>query len=155
MHSLETEEKNKLIEHMSKEIETLSTSALTFRTKSAFTIWIGPYFILGSVIVATKAKFKFTISNLELIGISLFVIYVLLGGITGWIERHYWKRCNELRKGIIQLLISDEKKKELANAILLDNINVNRMIPAYLVLFFLIALSFLFLSYVTMQISSC
>ncbi|SRR6266481_7402934 len=43
--------KTELINHLSKEIEVLSTNMITTRLKAAFTIWIGPYILLGALVI--------------------------------------------------------------------------------------------------------
>ena len=48
-----------LIDHLSKEIITISTAQQTFRTKAGFTILIGPFIVLGAFFVATRGKIKF------------------------------------------------------------------------------------------------
>lgn len=40
----------KMIEYLSKEIETLTTNIMLFRSRIAFSIWVGPYVLLGSII---------------------------------------------------------------------------------------------------------
>jgi hypothetical protein len=44
-------DKGPLIEYLSAEISTLATNTMTFRSRITFSIFIGPFLILGSLII--------------------------------------------------------------------------------------------------------
>jgi hypothetical protein len=45
-----------LIQHLSKEIETTSHNIMLFRTKIGFALLIGPFLVLGSLVVSAKGQ---------------------------------------------------------------------------------------------------
>jgi hypothetical protein len=72
---------DKLIEHLSKEIETQTDNLMTFRTRVSFAALIGPFFLLGSLLVAAKripkARNGWPIAG----GLLLMILsYLTLGG---------------------------------------------------------------------------
>lgn len=93
-----------VINHLTKEIEIITTNSFAFRTRAAFTVWTGPYLILGSVIIATKGKFVLAISDRMYVPLVIACIsYLLLGLIAGLIEQGTLRRCNALRESIIEM----------------------------------------------------
>ena len=52
--SLSEDRRVAIISHLSMEIHLLITNAHTFRTKSAYTLWVGPYIILGAILYGIK-----------------------------------------------------------------------------------------------------
>ncbi len=101
-------ERDKAIEHITKEIETTINNIYTFRIRSAFTVWIGPFLLLGSVIVAKNGVYTIEFDLLSVVsGVVAFVLYMGLGIGAGVIEKTNWKRCDDLRK-ILMGLISEE-----------------------------------------------
>jgi hypothetical protein len=100
---LAPEVKKAVIEQLAKEIQAAADSVLSLRTRTAFTIWIGPYVVLGSIVVATKGGFTLDVhSRLFPIGLVIAVgCYLVLGYLAGRIERFSLERSNQWRKCII------------------------------------------------------
>lgn len=95
---------DKLIEYLSKEIETHTNNLMTFRTRVSFAALIGPFFLLGSLLVAAKhipkASNGWRISG----GLVLMILsYLTLGWAAGSIERHAWRQCNVWRELIAEI----------------------------------------------------
>lgn len=132
--------RKQVIEHLSREIETLSNNIMTQRTKSAFTIWIGPYFLLGSLILATNGKYHFdTTSGWFKAGATVALLcYVALGVIGSIIERHSWLQCNQWRKCILSIA----KGESFNEALCLDRELPKKVRGAYFVVFILLAACF-------------
>lgn len=131
------------IEHLSREVETHSSSAFSFRSRIAFTLWVGPYLMLGTLVVVSREAPAVDIGNWA---VSLLVIaglvYLLLGYLAGWIERRYWKQVEDSRKAIAALVKScGIDNPELRQA--LESKRYQRMTAVYGVVFFLILISFI------------
>ena len=94
------------IQHLSKEIETQANAIMTFRTRIGFTVFIGPFVLLGSFMVGTKRVPHIegltpgTIAVLVVLG----VCYLALGLVGGLIERGVWRQCNRWRALIATLV---------------------------------------------------
>ena len=98
--------KEKYIEHLSKEIEITINNLYTFRMRSAFTVWIGPFILLGAVIVAGKSSIfsgegaiSITSGGGMMVAAGLsFAAYMALGIGAGRIEKANWNRVEALRE---------------------------------------------------------
>lgn len=93
-----------VISHLSKEIEAHITTVIKWRTSSAFTTLIGPFFLLGAVIVSDKitiSPFKWGDYNLQIVVLS--GCYLALGSVAALIERYSWRRINLLRAELLKL----------------------------------------------------
>ena len=98
---------DKLIEHLSKEIETQTDNLMTFRTRVSFAALIGPFFLLGSLLVAAKRIPKASNGWLIAGGLVLMILsYLTLGWAASSIERHAWRQCNVWR-GLIAEVCGD------------------------------------------------
>jgi hypothetical protein len=101
---------DKIIEYLSKEIETQTNNLMTFRTRVSFAALIGPFFLLGSLIVAARRLPK--ANNLWLIagGLLLMILsYLTLGWAASEIERHTWHQCNVWRGFIAEIFGGNSK----------------------------------------------
>ena len=94
----------KLIEHLSKEIQTVTETTMTFRTRIAFFVWIGPFLILSSIVVGTKGLFRVDLHDFWFqLAMAAFSISYIGLGVLGWLIEHgAWKRCDVLRRKIIE-----------------------------------------------------
>jgi uncharacterized membrane protein len=45
-----------VVQHLSKEIETITNNMMAFRTRIGFGLLVGPFLLLGSLIVAAKGQ---------------------------------------------------------------------------------------------------
>ena len=101
---------DKLIEHLSKEIETQTNNLMTFRTRVSFAALIGPFFLLGSLIVAARRLPKANNQWLIAGGLLLMILsYLTLGWAASSIERHAWRQCN-IWRGFIAEIFCDNRK---------------------------------------------
>jgi drug/metabolite transporter (DMT)-like permease len=93
------------LEHLSKEITTHTQQLMTFRTRVTYTIWVGPFILLGSYLIATKDK-KVSM-HWDCWGILLlFAATVLFCGLSyllARIEEHTWDQCNKWRSSIVRI----------------------------------------------------
>ena len=145
--------REKLIEHITKEIELITNNMAGFRTKSAFTIWIGPYVLLGSVILATEGSFTITKSLMNIIAVVVVcVFYLALGVIAGMIERGAWRRCNTLRKSILELC--QDGDQESLGLRLCDYQMEKFVLSSYFIVFLIIEITFGAIFYLALGIQS-
>jgi hypothetical protein len=97
-----------LIEYLSKEIETHTNSLTTFRSQVNLTVFVGPFVLLGSVVVASKGLptgLTFDVwTGLALGGLGLS--YLVMGFICARIEKHVWIQCNHWRRLIARTVQS-------------------------------------------------
>ncbi len=95
---------DKILEHLSNEIQKLMENTMTFRTRVAFIGWIGPFLLLSSVVVSTKGIFTVPCKDkwfwFALAGSA--GCYLALGYIGGLIEKQAWVRCDALRQRILR-----------------------------------------------------
>lgn len=90
------------IEYLSKEIETVSTYQMTFRARIGFTVLIGPFIVMGSVLIATKGKLVLPASNTAFYsaaGLAAF-LYCLFGVWGALHENHLCFLCDQWRDTI-------------------------------------------------------
>jgi hypothetical protein len=140
----------KVIEHLSKEIETINNNMTVFRTKISLAIFLGPFLLLGSVIIgakgvaiAIKADFLFWLAVIGLVGCYLLIAY-----IASRIEQQAGEQCNEWRALIAQLYIDPSKsltaldKEEAFNIRGPKLYNLNRSRAVYMWSYFYMILAF-------------
>jgi hypothetical protein len=151
----DTLSQNKIIEHLTKEIEVLTSTVMSFRTRVAFTVWVGPYILLGSLIIATKANFVLSSNRpllLLFVSIVAVSIYLSLGWAAGMVEQQAWKQCNKWRRAISMLGNCDINNSErLYEEISFSGIE-DKIKRAYMIVFILILFSFLSIAYITANI---
>ncbi|HSS22332.1 MAG TPA: hypothetical protein VLL54_19830 [Pyrinomonadaceae bacterium] len=100
----------KLLEHLSKEIETEMNNLMKFRERINFAVFVGPFVLLSAILfgrgfpqvnwgsLSGKAWFG--------LGISLLLTllsYLMLGICCSRIEEHMWNYCNKLRERIAEI----------------------------------------------------
>ena len=109
---------DKLIEHLSREIETHTTNMMTFRARINFAVFVGPFVILGSLIVGAKGiprRIDFDGWTIAAV-ILLLMSYILMACVCATIERQMWKKCNVWR-GTIRKLVMEESSTVTADEI--------------------------------------
>jgi hypothetical protein len=114
---------DKLIDYLSKEIETQSNNLMAFRERINFAVFIGPFVLLGATLygkglphvnwggVTRKAWIGLVLSSLGVI-----LSYLTLGSVCCLIEIHIWRQCNKWRERIAEIssgLIRGFTPKEL------------------------------------------
>ena len=96
---------DKFIEHLSRDIATHASYLMTFRSRVAFTILIGPFVLLGSFLIATKGTVP--ASRLGVDAIVAIVIaclcYLALGVYGAMLDKHVTGQCNIWRRQIDSL----------------------------------------------------
>lgn len=94
-----------IIKHLSDDIINRYNNTLVFRTRIAFVVWIGPFIILSSFIVATKGSFTLDLHDIVVrLCIFVFVVcYLILGGFASGIEHGAWNRCDKYRELIFKI----------------------------------------------------
>ncbi|WP_417374549.1 hypothetical protein [Gimesia maris] len=101
------DENKELINLLSNEILKYSELNVTFRTRIAFAFWIGPFVVLGALLIAAKDGAEFVIFEINSYAFYLFVgiviSYLAMGFLGGMIERANYSYCDRLRKIIQEL----------------------------------------------------
>src|SRR5260370_30348292 len=124
----------------------MSTNMTTNRYKAVFTIWTGPFLLLGAYVIRqqpTSMRFDLRITVLFSI---LALLYLAIAYIASRIEKYGVEKCNEWRVLIAHLSLSspetmvtlDEVKDRLP-----DKDLPKKLRPTYFALFTLMCLSFL------------
>lgn len=133
------------IQHLSKEIETLTTAMITFRTKIAFTIFLGPFVLLATFMVGTKSVPQVgqlsTETVLALITVGL--CYLLLSLLSARIELGMWKQCNHWRAQVA-VMVDREDVDPMSESV--------QVSPRRLLLTYGLAFTLFFLSLIIMII---
>lgn len=131
------------IEHLAKEIETVTIIQMTFRTRMGFTVLVGPFIVMGSVLLATKGKVTAPTLDVWFVGSAILAVVSYLG--LAWygakLDKLMSKKCNEWRAAILDLC----KDIEPAN----DKIMFpqERTLAAYWLAFALVLIAFLSIAY--------
>jgi hypothetical protein len=101
---------DRLIDYLSKEIETQSNNLMAFRERINFAVFVGPFVLLGATLYGKGLPHVhwsgFTRRAwIGLVLSSLFVIlsYLTLGSVCCLIEIHIWNQCNKWRKRIAEI----------------------------------------------------
>jgi hypothetical protein len=100
----------KLVDYLSKEIETQTKNLMTFRERINFAVFIGPFVLLGATLygkgiphinwggVTSKAWIGLILSFLGVI-----LSYLTMGIACSLIEVHIWDQCNKWRARIAEI----------------------------------------------------
>jgi hypothetical protein len=134
---------SEFIEHLSKEIETHTNAMMTFRTRIGFTVFLGPFVLLGTYMLGTqRAPFvdNLTGGTIGLI-ILLGICYVLLGLVGAMIELVIWRQCNRWRTAIVALVDREDVDAKIADI----QFSQRPLIPGWI-----LAYSLFFASFVVM-----
>lgn len=96
---------NAVIKHLSDDIINRYNNTIVFRTRIAFVVWVGPFIILSSFIVATKGSFTLDFKDpVVWVCIGLFVsCYLILSRFASGIEQGAWDRCDKYRELIFKI----------------------------------------------------
>ncbi|HJR08463.1 MAG TPA: hypothetical protein VJ842_14475 [Pyrinomonadaceae bacterium] len=148
--------KTEMVKYLSKEIETLSTNTINARNRISFSLWVGPFLVLGSIIVANqKNGFSPSFNTWKSwIAAALAALgFCALGYIAGEIEAGAWKKCNEWRQCIIRLQSEDEvTAKDLEELIIYEQV-ASRVTHVYTYVFLIILMIFAATAYLTTQLT--
>jgi len=95
---------HKLIEHLSKEIETHTNNLMTFRARVSFAALVGPFVLLGSLLFAAKRIPSASNGRIIIGGLIVMALcYLTMGWSAASIERHTWRQCNVWRRLIAKM----------------------------------------------------
>jgi len=107
---------DKLIDYLSKEIETQTNNLMAFRERINFAVFIGPFVLLGATLygkglphVNWGAVTRTAWVALVLSSLGVILSYLTMGSVCCLIERHIWKQCNKWRERIAQISSGDNK----------------------------------------------
>ncbi len=103
------------IEHLTKEIETVAANVMTFRTRMGFTVLVGPFIVMGSVLIATKGEVAKPTVDL-LFFASAIVAVASYVGMAEWgarFDKNMSKKCDAWRLAIMELSRNKIPKKEI------------------------------------------
>ena len=130
---LAPEVKKAVIEQLAKEIQAAADSVLSLRTRTAFTIWIGPYVVLGSIVVAAKGGFTLDVHSWPFpLGLVIAVLfYLILGYLAGRIEKFSLYQSNQWRKCIIAVATTGK----IDPTLYLDEELPPRIVSSYMLVF--------------------
>ena len=105
-------QEDKLIDYLSKEIETHTNNRMTFRARINLAVFLGPFVLLGSFLAGAKGVPRgiaidgWTVAACVGLGIS----YIVMGMVSAAIEDHMWRQCNAWRR-LIAIVVSDSSTK--------------------------------------------
>jgi hypothetical protein len=138
-----------VIDQIAKEIQSGADIITSLRTRSAFTIWIGPYIVLGSILVAVKGGFIVDWSLLS-VGLLIFAAlgYLAIGNLAGRIERYTMKRSNGLRQCITSIM----QTGKVDRALYLDEELPGYIVSAYTIIFFILLACFVAVAFLASEI---
>jgi hypothetical protein len=106
---LDTTEKEKLIDHLTKEIEVQNNNMMTFRTRANLPVFLGPFILLGSVVIGQKQTPQGLSIDALTIGaiIGLAASYLAMGVAAARIEISMAEQCNRWRDLIAKIVTDD------------------------------------------------
>ena len=117
---MDTAEKEKLIDHLTKEIEVQNNNMMTFRTRANLPVFLGPFILLGSVVIGQKQTPQgLSIDALTITAIvGLAASYLAMGLAAARIELSMAKQCDKWRDLIAKIVtnestIAEDIKTEL------------------------------------------
>lgn len=145
-----------LINHFSREIETLTSSIMSFRNRIVFTVFIGPYLLLGSIFVATNGNFTLN-TNSTWVWVAIVVasvIFFALGVASSRIEKLAWRQCEKWRRIIIKLANCDDEASTLLNEAINSTEFGDNIESSYKKTFALILLSLYAIGFIVANIST-
>ncbi len=91
-----------VVQHLSKEIETTTNGMMTFRTRIGFGLLVGPFLLLGSLIVGAKGQpVAIHLRWYGWLALPIVVLcYLGIAYIASEIEAQAWEQCDRWREMI-------------------------------------------------------
>jgi hypothetical protein len=103
-------QEDKLIDYLSKEIETQTKNLMSFRERINFAIFIGPFVLLGATLygkglphVKWSEMGSGAWSGLAVSFLGVILSYLTMGIACSLIEVHIWGQCNRWRERISEI----------------------------------------------------
>src|SRR5439155_4432292 len=96
---------DKLIDYLSKEIETQTNNLMTFRARINLAVFVGPFVLMASLVFRNDIPRGIHLWSVKTLipATVLALIYLTLGWVCCSIEKQIWKKCNEWRQLIAEL----------------------------------------------------
>ena len=130
-----------VIAECGRDIARAMDHVMSLRTRTAFTIWIGPYILLGSVVVGTRSMLRVDLRDATAwvaFGVAV-ACYLFLGALAGIIERYTLERANLVCKCIITVASAGTVSRNSY----LDEELPRRIVKTYVLIFSVLLLCFL------------
>jgi len=107
---------DKLIEHLSREIETHSKLLLDWRTRAAFYWLLGPFVVIGSLLIASRGipSLSFAEPIVVIASVVAALSFLTMGFIGAKLEEHIWNQCNKWRRSMARLM--NDRLHKIGNA---------------------------------------
>jgi hypothetical protein len=117
---------------------------MNFRVRISFTLFIGPFIVLGSLIIVTRGQgVELDLSRIQpSIKWSAVATFMLLGFVAGGIEVQTWNQINRWRECIGKLVSGQRIGQDGLNEYLKDTVLTRRVVWYYGAVFSLIVLAF-------------
>src|SRR5712692_5849524 len=98
-------QEDKLIDYLSKEIETQTNNLMTFRARINLAVFVGPFVLMGSLVFRNDIPRGIHLWSIKTLipATVLALIYITLGWVCCSIETQIWRKCNIWRKLIAEL----------------------------------------------------
>jgi hypothetical protein len=116
----------KLIEHLSTEIATHTKNMMTFRAKINFAVFVGPFVLLGSLMVSAKGvprSITFDYRT-KIAAVLLLMSYILMACTCAAIERQMWRKCNKWRVVILKIITNSSEKIEKEDLVFPESVRL-------------------------------
>jgi hypothetical protein len=141
---------DKLIDYLSKEIETQTNNLMTFRARINLSVSIGPFALVAALLFRNDIPrgIKLWSAKTLIAGTVLALIYLSLGWVCCSIEAQIWRKCNEWRQLIAGL--SSGSIRSVAPSEL--RIKDNKLRRAYLVVYIAMILAFVCVAILISQV---
>jgi hypothetical protein len=91
-----------VIQYLSKEIDTHTSTLIDFRARAHFSLFIAPFVLLGVVVISQRGLPGLS-WHLAAGVIGLILSYAALGMVACSIEGRVWRQCNAWRSVIAEL----------------------------------------------------
>ena len=135
--NLSEKEKEKLIDHLSKEIEVQNNNMMTFRTRANLPVFLGPFVLLGSVVIGEKRVPRGLhldpVSIIALVGLA--ASYLLMGLAAARIELLMSRQCNKWRSLITKTVGGTLDEKDIESDLEFDPISYRGYAAVYSAMF--------------------
>lgn len=96
--------RSEVVKHLSREIETHSQYLTVFRSRIAFTVLVGPFVILGYLLVTSKPTGASHWDHLQTwLCVAVGVLYLALGFCGSRLDQHGTDQCNKWRRAILKI----------------------------------------------------
>jgi cytochrome bd-type quinol oxidase subunit 1 len=134
-------QEDKLIDYLSKEIETHTNNLMTFRARINLAVFVGPFALVAALLFRNSIPSGINIWSAKTLiaGTLLALIYLVLGWVCCSIEVQIWRKCNDWRKLIADLSSGTITSIPAGQLVIKEN-KVRR---AYLVVYSLMIVAFL------------